>query len=974
MISSGGKQHDLPISSDLFVGRSRPLEMMKGAVDQALGGRGGLVLVSGEAGIGKTRLAEEAATYAASRNTGVLWTSCWKGHGSPPFLPWIQVLRRYQETQGRPALIEDLGKGAPDVLSIMQELHGGVPNRERDGDPEQVRFRMFDSFTSFFVTATLRQPLLVVVDDMHLADAGSLALLRFMVPRLRTARGVVVATYREPDAGSDSMPTQLFLETRATSVALSGLRREELGQLLAGLSRDPANARLVDWMHAQTAGNPYFAKELFRLLRSRGLADAQEPMERLPVPDSITHLLRGRLAMLPAQTTDMLAQAAVLGHEFDLNTLQALSDLERHALLAMLKDAIRAWLLVPGDRSDRYAFVHTLMREVLYDGLPEGRRSALHLLAGQILERRASGENSDVDQIAEHFLRAGPDGDPERAVRYAQQAGQSAIRRLGYDEAASYFRRALDAPRGFNDRSRRLELLLQLGDANVRAGYWSGALEAFEAAAREATELGRPRDLARAALGMGARLQGFEVRLYDRRQIELLNTALAELGEADTNLTAKLLARLSVALTFVEPLGRRRELSQQAEEAAERGGDASARAYAYAATCDAFAGPAHVDLRLSHAAASARLAEQADDLDLQMLARRLRVVALLESGDIQGADAEVDTFAAIAEELRLPLYLWCVPLWRGMRALMQGRLDNCEGLNSEAQAIGKKANSDNAAMLVQSQRLCMLLEAGQTEEALALCEREFRPARFPAAWPWMTKLLAGTGRTIEARGLLDRLVSSDFTDIPDDAQWLGCFTSIAEACSILHAAPAAEVTYRALAPHAYRFALTGTAAACFGSVSRHLGLLAHVLGRWDEAEAHFQDAIRDNRRAGAPLLVAHALRSYAAMLFDRGHGDAAKRAIDLAREALTIYRGLHLQHWVDTTREPRQRPACDRIAQYLPPRRRCLDRRLRRDFDSDKGLERAARHRAAPRPARRRDARPRPHRSRGATGSRSCAS
>ena len=165
----------------------------------------------------------------------------------------------------------------------------------------------------------------------------------------------------------------------------------------------------------------------------------------------------------------------------------------------------------------------------------------------------------------------------------------------------------------------------------------------------------------------------------------------------------------------------------------------------------------------------------------------------------------------------------------------------------------------------------------------------------------MTKLLAGTGRTIEANALLDRLASTDFDGIPGDAQWLGCLTSIAEACLILHAESATEVTYRVLAPYAHRFALTGTAAACFGSVSRHLDMLAHVLGRWEEAEAHFDNAIRENRRAGAPLLVAHAVRNYAAMLFDRGDGEATKRATDLAREALTIYRGLHLQHWVDTT-------------------------------------------------------------------------
>ena len=235
------------------------------------------------------------------------------------------------------------------------------------------------------------------------------------MPRLGTARGVVVATYREPDAGSDAVVgAQLSPGASATSVTLSGFRREELGQLLSRLSGEPANARLVEWLHAQTAGNPYFAQELLRLLRSRGLTDDREPPERLSLPESIGNVLRARLAMLPAEATDMLAQAAVLGQEFDLATLRALSGISWHALADMLNGAVQAWVLLPiQGRSDRYGFVHALMRETLYDELPERRRAALHLRAGQALEQGASGGSSDVDQLAEHFLRAGPDRDPD---------------------------------------------------------------------------------------------------------------------------------------------------------------------------------------------------------------------------------------------------------------------------------------------------------------------------------------------------------------------------------------------------------------------------------------------------------------------------------------------------------------------------------------------------------------------------------
>lgn len=358
-----------------------------------------------------------------------------------------------------------------------------------------------------------------------------------------------------------------------------------------------------------------------------------------------------------------------------------------------------------------------------------------------------------------------------------------------------------------------------------------------------------------------------------------------------------MLARLSVALSFVESPERRRELSRQAVAVAEQVNDLAALAYALAARCDALAGPAHIEQRLNDAEETVRLAQQVDNTDLELLGRRLRLVALLEQGDVYAAEAEADAFALVAERLRQPLYLWCVPLWQGMRALMQGRLDDVERLTGQVQAIGRRAGSDNAAMLAQSQRVVWLLEAGQTRESLELCERAFRPTQFPAAWPWLARLLAATGRRIEAGALLDRLAATDFAELPDDAQWLGCMTCVAEACLLLGHRAAAEAAYRRLAPFADRFALTGTASACFGSVSRHLGMLAQVLGRWEDATAHFEQALRDNRQAGGPLLVAHTLRGQAALLLQRADPGETEQAVRLLREAAAIYRDLGLDHW-----------------------------------------------------------------------------
>ena len=325
-----------------------------------------------------------------------------------------------------------------------------------------------------------------------------------------------------------------------------------------------------------------------------------------------------------------------------------------------------------------------------------------------------------------------------------------------------------------------------------------------------------------------------------------------------------------------------------------------------AARCDALAGPAYIDQRLGDAGETVRLAQRVGDTDLELLGRRLRLVALLEQGQVHAAEAEADAFALLAERLRLPLYLWCVPLWQGMRALMQGRLADCEPLTDQVQAIGQRAGSDNAAMLAQSQRVVWLLETGRAQESLELCEQAFRPTQFPAAWPWMARLLAAGGRAIEATAVLDRLAASDFADVPDDAQWLGCMTCVAEACLLLGHRDAAEAAYRRLSPFAHRFALTGTASACFGSVARHLGMLAQVLGRYQDAAAHFHRALGDNRRAGAPLLVAHTLRAQAGLLVERAGPGDHEQADRLAREAAMIYRDLGLDHWSAAIRPSRR--------------------------------------------------------------------
>jgi tetratricopeptide (TPR) repeat protein len=422
----------------------------------------------------------------------------------------------------------------------------------------------------------------------------------------------------------------------------------------------------------------------------------------------------------------------------------------------------------------------------------------------------------------------------------------------------------------------------------------AAARDAYEQAATLARRRGRPQELARAALGFAAGL-GFEVRLYDRRQVELLGEALAALPPGDSSPRAWMLARLSVAQSYVAPPPRRRELAAEAVAMARRLGDRAALASALSSTCDAIPGPEHAEQRLAAAEEMLTLAETDEDLELELLGRRFRVVALLERGDLVAAEREVAAYARGTGRLRQPVSAWYVPLWRGMFALLRGRLAEAERLATEAETIGARAASANAAMLCPLQRWLLHRERGEADAALAAMERvvELAPvsanARTELAWS-----LLEAGRVAEARAHLEQLVADGCAALERDSEWLPAMMALAHVAAALPHRDAAETLYRLLEPHAERFAVEGIGAGTHGSLARQLGLLAGVLGRRQEVVAHFEAALAANTAAGSPLLVAHTRRDYATALLALAAPAGDRKAAALLAEAAAVYRELGL--------------------------------------------------------------------------------
>jgi len=870
-----------------FVGRERDLAELDAVLTLATAGRGELVLIAGEAGIGKTRLAEMAAERAHAMGMQVAWAGCWEAGAAPAFWPWRQLIR---EIAGDRAETANTPAGEP-----LARLLLGLPDAEPDGtraDPELARLELFEAVAAQVRSAARGRPLLLVFDDLHWADAPSIRLLTFVAPLLRAMPVVVLGTSRDTELGAgnpfwEALPGLL---RHGRKLLLTGLTAPEIGQLVAVLTGARPSSETEAAIHRHTGGNPLFARELVRLL------DAQQALDRfaeadggIGVPEGVRTVLGRRVARLSDRCQAALSAAAALGQEFTLEAVQQVTGVETAALLALLDEAVAA-RLVREAGVGRYAFGHALIRQAVYDELGLARRVRLHQQVGEALEAlRDRGMAVDPAELAHHFRLAAPGGSAARAVRYATEAAERAMAMLAYEDAVSLYQRALAALELAPAAADRVALLLALADAQVAAGDLPAARNSYEQAAALARSAGNPEQLARAALGMGSGPAGFEVALLDRSQLDLLEEALAALGDERSALRAWVMARLSVALSYSDSVERRLALSEAAVDVARRSGDDAALAYGLAAHCDAIAGPADCERRLAETAEIVRLARALSDRRLELLGRRMRVVALLEVGNIAGADAEIEAFAHVAASVRQPLYQWYVPLWRGMRALMSGHLDEAERRATEAAAIGRRAHSENAGVLSGGLRFFTLRERGEFGQAAELLVgvAEYLAELGIQAWATVALSRAETRRHAEARGLLDRGAAGELAAAPLDSEWLPVMVQLTETVATVGGHPLAGQLYEMLLLYRSRFTVEGIGAAYHGSVERHLGRLAGLLGRRQAAADHFEAALVANRGLGAPLLIAHTLRDAGRALGQR----------ERLAEALAIYRELGLDYW-----------------------------------------------------------------------------
>lgn len=880
--------------SHIFVGRDSEMAELSAGLEDAIARRGRVFLIAGEPGIGKTRLAEQLASGALQRGTRVLWGRCWEGGGAPAYWPWTQIMRPLIE---EPAKDRTARSDITDLARLFPEFAAGARRQSADSTTQSAaaRFRFFAAVAALLEHASSREPLLIIFDDLHAADAASLLLLRFVSGGLRGSPVLVVATYREIEAQSriDVADALGELVREGPSLRLRGFDRAEVRLLVEGLTGTRASEDELSRIYDASGGNPLFIREIVRLV-GPGAGPARGQL--VLISEGLRAVIHRRLASLGPEAIQVLSVAAVVGLDFDLSLVEQVSGLDSSHVLQSVTDAVRFEVLIRAPRSNSaFRFSHGLVQEVLYNDLPIAVRRELHEKVGAAIERLYGPDlTSHFTELAYHFAHA-TSGQGVKAQEYAQKAGDQSLASYAYEEATVQYGRALEALRFAEpDEALRCELLLRLGGAQARAGNYQEAKGTFVRAIDMARRLGAHEQLARAALGFGEpQVEGGQV---DQQLLAFLQEALDGLSPNDSSLRARLLARFSLELSFSEdPTLRdvlRERLSRQALEMARRLGDAGALSIALRARWLALWGPDELKERLALSEEMLSLTRETGDRETELAARARRITSLMESGDMRALDTDIAEHARLAAELRMPYHEWTAMTLRAGRALLDGSFSVAEELTEKAvsllpgRQITRLAYLNQITLIRWEQR-----RLGELRSDWQRIVDGFRQAGFGPAW--LSLADAELGREDDARRTL-RSHLEELTDLPRGGLWPSTLAVTSLAAVRFDDPDVAAVLYPLLLPYPDRTIVVPVPhpVTCLGSANLYLGLLASVLSRWDEATDHFESAIRAHTRLTARPFVARTKYGYARMLIRRGRDADRSRAQSLLDEAETSARAL----------------------------------------------------------------------------------
>ena len=901
------------LASGVFVGREEQLEALHRALEDSLSGKGRVLLLVGEPGIGKTRTSEELTTYARMRGAQVLWGRCYEGDGAPSYWPWVQIIRSYVHDRDPKELISEMGPGAADIAEVVSEVREHLPGLPPPPvlEADQARFRLFDSITTFLKNASHRQPIVLVLDDLHWSDRPSLLLLEFLARELDSSRILVIGTYRDVEVGRQHPLEQTVAELarmqRAERVLLRGLTLDDVSRFVELTSGRSSPAALNEAVYRETEGNPFFVHEVVRLLQADGRLDHPEAVTSwsVEIPQGVRQVIGRRLDALSEDCNRLLTVASAIGRDFELRVLARVAELEEEDALEVVEHAEDARVIGEVEESAGwYRFSHALVRETLYEEIRTTRRVRLHRRIAEVLEERYAGRlEPHLAELAYHYCEAASGGDVDKAVEYAELAARRAAESLAFEETANHYDRALIALEAAQpvDEVRRCQLLLARGDALFRAGQPEQARHVFNEAIAVARGLESPAYLGIAAVG--ALRQPVPPGLTDPEEVVLLHEALDRLGDELPGLRARLLTRLSGRYVWLGEHEKSRAAATQALsfEREEGSLDLQLEASQEVETARAILlGRQQVDERIAGARSTLDLAIKTGRRGAEFSARGALWLMHFSRGDREAADHELEAYSRIAAELRQPSFEFNALRAQALQALNDGRLAEARAKAWQGRSAGLRVDATTAEVNFGSLIYHLRRFQGRFTEPEQALHAGVKAYPGALVWPSLLACMqAETGRGEDARKALDGQLQQGFARLremvfgSEDSYLL-----LADVAIATNHRAAAEPLYDLLLPVRDLYIWSGPTMQ-HGTAARGLGNLATLLERWSDAERHFERALEIDTGFGARGWLPRTQCDYARMRLARDEPGDRARALELLDRALETSQELGLKGWLE---------------------------------------------------------------------------
>lgn len=876
-----------------LVARDQQLDVIAdGLKAAATSGTCRLIVVSGEPGIGKTRLSREAALRASDSGALVLYGRC-DDELRIPYQPWVEIVS-YLSSHLSPQMLATASPALAGLSPVVGRPVGTTPSPGPDGLAQQAA--LFAAVAELLGDISATDPVLLVVDDLQWADRSSLLMLRHLLTVPQSLRMLVIATYRDTEVTSAhplaAHLADLHRHSGVTRMPLAELDIDEVVELLArasGQEVSDTGLRLAGRLHQETGGNPFFTQEILQHLDETGAAwqdllGRWQLAEHLDLPTSVQEVVDLRVRHLGDEADRALRLAAIIGREFDLPLLARLAERDEESLLDLLERAAAAGIVTEvADTPDQFRFRHDLIQSTLYTRTSATRRGRTHRRVAEALEALTLGRPGErAGALAQHWLAAHPP-DAARALEHCLVAGDHARARLNPEEALRWY-----------DQAKRLlglsgvdgeigaRLLVGLGDAQRQVGDVSHR-ETLLRAARLASVAGRSDLLVAAALantrGGGPARSG----AVDIERLQVIDTALAAIGDEDSPDRAVLLSLRAVESSTDHAAWT--AYASRALGVAERLNIPAVtltvlnRSWRHV--------PDTLPERLVQTIQAIALAEAVGNPVDLFWALQARAVACMQSGNLAEAAERTEQLMAIAERVGQAYMGWMAPLMAAALALFAGQEERAEHLAQVALDRGGASGQPEALLSYAAQLAQIRMHQGRLAEIAPLFQAALDQYDYmPGVHCGLSRMFCELDRLDDARAALAPVAGHIVEAIPHDDAWLIAMCNAAEAVARLHYVDDAAAIWTSLAPWGDQVCFT--AARGEGAVAHQLGLLAAVLGKDADAEACFQQAAAIHSRMGAPYFLARTSLEHGLWLQPRVTPDAAERGKRLVSEAQVI--------------------------------------------------------------------------------------